>query len=433
VQLQRSYSQSSAKDVSDVIITPALSTRRKRFPNHAAENAALVALAQELANDSQSLFERLASTALELCQAGTAGLSLLENRGEAETFTYNAVAGVYADLQGGLSPRDFSPWGTTLDEGAPQLFSNPGRYFSFFADIDPQVVEALVVPIYGAEPRALGAIWVFSHGTTRSFDAEDVRILSALANFTAAALRGFQTQERLVSLIRTRDEFLSIASHELKTPLTSLKLQTQLRQRKLLKSGPEAFCREKWVQMFQSDDKQFTRLTNLIEDMLDISRIDSGRLALEYEEFDLCDLARDVTERLSAQIANSGSPLSLVLEGPLRGEWDRYRLEQVLINLLTNACRYGSGKPIEVRVFRQGAKAVIQVHDNGIGIAKEHRERIFDRFERAISAAERSGLGLGLYISRNIVELHGGSILLIDSEPGQGSIFLAELPLKRPN
>ena len=237
-----------------------------------------------------------------------------------------------------------------------------------------------------------------------------------------------QTREELEQAIRVRDEFMSIASHELKTPLTSLKLQSHLRKRNLKKGDLSAFTPERLTKMFDSDEKQLERITHLIDDMLDISRISSGKLSMNLERFDLCELIRDIVEQSSEQFVAAGCPIKIEVCQSAVGSWDRFRIEQMVMNLLTNAMRYGAGKLILLQVIALKDRVQIVVHDQGRGIAEENHERIFRKFERAVLGSEISGLGLGLYIVRQILDAHHGSIRL-ESQLGQGATFVVELPL----
>ena len=239
-------------------------------------------------------------------------------------------------------------------------------------------------------------------------------------------------QAELEQALQIRDEFMSIASHELKTPLTSLKLQSQLRKHNLQKGDPSAFTSERLTKMFDADEKQFERITHLIDDMLDVSRITSGKLSISLEPFDLCELVRDLVEQSSEQFVAAGCTVDIEDCRPVIGNWDRFRIEQVVTNLLTNAMRYGAGKSIWVQVNASPVEARIVVRDQGRGIAKENHERIFQRFERAVSGNEISGLGLGLYIVSQILEAHHGSIR-VESELGQGATFVVALPLLERN
>lgn len=230
--------------------------------------------------------------------------------------------------------------------------------------------------------------------------------------------------------VAARDDFLSIASHELKTPLTSLKLQSQVMMRSIKRKDPDALSHEKVTALIKQIDTQTTRLTRLVDDMLDISRIRTGRLKMEMEDVDVCELVHDVIERLMPQfqkVIGEGPEVSICQN--ITAKWDRFRIEQVLTNLLTNAIRYGDGKPVKINVEKLNDQISISVSDQGIGIAPENIEKIFDRFERAgMSASEVSGLGLGLFITKQIVKAHHGDIT-VESTPGKGSTFKVTLPI----
>jgi two-component system OmpR family sensor kinase len=230
--------------------------------------------------------------------------------------------------------------------------------------------------------------------------------------------------------VAARDHFLSIASHELKTPLTSLKLQVQSILRSIHKKDPSVFTPEKLISLVKQIDNQTSRLTRLVDDMLDISRIKTGKLQMEICEVNMNEMVLDVLERLKPQIQTMIGVLPKVnLNKKIIGHWDRFRIEQVIINLMTNAIRYGNGKPIKVKTSLRGNRAKIIIQDQGIGISQDNLIKIFDRFERAgISSHEISGLGLGLFISKEIVHAHKGKIYVL-SQKGKGSTFIVELPL----
>ena len=232
----------------------------------------------------------------------------------------------------------------------------------------------------------------------------------------------------LQQAVSARDEFLSIASHELKTPLTTLKLQSQLRKKRLSKNDETAFTSEKLNQMFTADERQINRLSRLIDDMLDITRIGSGKLIVNPEHVDLKELFKEVIHRFEDQLEAAGCKIHFEYTGKTDGNWDRYRLEQVITNLLTNAMKYGPGKPIHIILKRENDKVVFNFIDEGMGIDIEDHERIFKQFERAINVSEVSGLGLGLYIVKQILEAHNGTIR-VESEKGEGSRFTVELPV----
>ena len=177
-----------------------------------------------------------------------------------------------------------------------------------------------------------------------------------------------------------------------------------------------------------SAGRQVSRLSALVENLLDVSQITSGRLSLSLDDGDLSALVADAVARVRDEVDAAGSTLTLHLEAPLTGRFDRLRMDQVVTNLLQNAIKYGAGTPLEVRVERVGALARITVKDGGIGIAAEDTERIFGRFERAVSARRYGGFGLGLWIARQVAVAHGGTVAVV-SEPGRGATFTVELPL----
>jgi signal transduction histidine kinase len=232
--------------------------------------------------------------------------------------------------------------------------------------------------------------------------------------------------------VRLRDEFLGIASHELKTPLTPLRLKLQLLQRQAngAKLG-NALEAERVSDSLDVALRQVRKLTDLVDNLLDVSRITAGRLRLELEELDLSSVAAELLSRFAPSAVQLGCELELYAPQPVFGRWDRLRVEQVVTNLLSNALKYGAGRPVVVRVEEDGQRARLTVQDQGIGIAEEDLGRIFERFERAVSDRHYGGLGLGLYITRQIVEALGGSIE-VESEPQHGATFTVLLPLTGP-
>lgn len=235
-------------------------------------------------------------------------------------------------------------------------------------------------------------------------------------------------KEEAEKAVRARDEFLSIASHELKTPMTSLKLQIQMRKRNLEKENLAMFAPDRLRQMFEDDSRQVNRIGRLIDDMLDITRLTSGRFNLAKERVDLRDLIQDVMNRFTPQLEAHGIEVKIKAPEEIIGFWDQYRIEQVFINLLTNAIRYGNNKPIHISLSKDAVNAKFIVKDFGIGISPEDQKRIFQQFERVTTTHSTNGLGLGLYIVNQIIEAHGGHITL-ESELGKGSAFAVSLPL----
>lgn len=239
------------------------------------------------------------------------------------------------------------------------------------------------------------------------------------------------SEETLSTALKVRDDFFSIASHELKTPLTSLKLHTQMIQRGIKQKDPTAYSIERINALIEQTDKQTQRLERVVDDMLDISRIKTGKLTIEKELVNLSDLVSDAITRMTGQfqIIPGGAP-RLKLSKDSEGFWDPIRIEQVVTNLLTNALKYGNNKEIDVEVSALPNEVLLSVKDYGRGISPEYKEKIFNSFERGgVSASEISGLGLGLYISKQIVKSHGGEIWA-ESELDKGALFTVKLPRK---
>jgi PAS domain S-box-containing protein len=241
---------------------------------------------------------------------------------------------------------------------------------------------------------------------------DDGKIVSWLGTFTDV--------EESKQAIFARDEFLSIASHELRTPLTALKLRLQS-----LLHGQEIMGKSR--RKLESAARQTERLERLIDNLLDVSRITTGHLELEPEEFELAEATRETCERFRESAVESGFAVEVDARPPLLGVWDRLRFEQVLNNLLSNALKYGNGQPVTVTARAQGENVEIAVSDRGVGIAEADLERIFGQFERATQRRTSGGLGMGLYIARQIVQAHGGWIY-VESRIGSGSTFRVVLP-----
>jgi PAS domain S-box-containing protein len=286
-------------------------------------------------------------------------------------------------------------------------------------------VRSLIVAPMAARGRPLGTM-TFAASAPAYYTRTDLAVLADLAQRAAFAVENARLYEEAQDAIRARDEFLSIASHELRTPLTPLQLLLQgllAERRYTLDEIPVPKLRN----ALQRSERQVRRLNDLITNLLDVSRIKTGLLDLNKESSDLADIVRDVAQRFGETATKSGSSIELGTLVPARGEWDRLRLEQVITNLLANAIKYGRGKPIEVALEESERCFALIVRDHGIGIERSYLERIFERFERAPSSRSYGGLGLGLYISSQIVEAHGGSIE-VESEPVRGSTFTVRLP-----
>jgi PAS domain S-box-containing protein len=285
------------------------------------------------------------------------------------------------------------------------------------------------------EAKSYGVLSVLAG---RPLNENERSFLQVVANVLAAAFARARVEEQLrraereaveergrseqaQRALHERDEFISVAAHELRTPLTALQLKLQGLERGL--GGMNG----KTTHRLEGAVRQTERLARLVDRLLDVSRISQGRLEMAHEEFDLADLVRQIAEDFREPAAQARSPLDLVLPDKAEGSWDRLRIEQVLVNVLSNAVKYGASKPIMVTLEVEGERVRIAVADRGIGISPEDAARIFNRFQRAASIRHYGGLGLGLYITRHIVEAHGGTIS-VQSAVGEGSTFVIDLP-----
>jgi PAS domain S-box-containing protein len=283
--------------------------------------------------------------------------------------------------------------------------------------------SVIIVPI-AAHGEVLGVMTLIWSETPKSYADSDLRFVMDIAHRAGLAVENARLYKRLQVAVQIRDDFVAVAGHELKTPLAALMMQLQLLDRVMARDGDLTRVRERVEKLSRSAE----RLDLLINQMLDVSRITSARLRVEPEPMDLCELVREVIERFSDAAARAHSRIVLTGESRIGGTWDRLRLEQVITNLLSNAIKYGAGKPVEIDVRVEDGEAVLQVTDHGIGIEAEQQKRIFERFERAVSSRDFGGFGLGLWITRQIVEASGGRIA-VESQPGNGACFTVRLPL----
>jgi signal transduction histidine kinase len=237
------------------------------------------------------------------------------------------------------------------------------------------------------------------------------------------------TQAELERSLKMRDDFMSMVAHELRTPLNTLFLETQLREMQLDKGNMEAFSEDLLRRMVARDGRQIQSMIRLINDMVDVSRIRSGKLSIRPAQTELSTLLARIVSDLAQRTEAAGGTIDLHAPQPVEGVWDEFRVEQIIINLLTNALRYGGSKPVKILLTLADGRASIVVRDQGVGISAADQARIFNPFERAGTKDVREGLGLGLYIARQLAESHGGT-LEVQSAPDEGAAFCLTLPLQ---
>jgi len=319
--------------------------------------------------------------------------------------------------------------GTEKTRHIPIVFvTAAGKELNYsFKGYEAGAVDVLYKPL---DPRAVkGKVHAFvAQYEAREAMRRQVEALEAARRQQEATLAELNAaQAQLRHALQMRDEFMSMVSHEMRTPLNTLYLETQLRKMQLERGNMAAFSAEQLQRMVARDDRQIQSIIRLIDDMLDVSRLRSGKLSLRPGPVELSSLLQRVVHDLAPQAAAAGSSIELDAGVEVSGCWDEFRIEQIVVNLLTNALRYGGQQPVHVSLSVAPDWVQIDVRDHGPGIAQEQQEIIFEPYERGASNNVPSGLGLGLYISRQLAQAHGGSLSL-RSRPGEGAVFSLRLP-----
>lgn len=323
-----------------------------------------------------------------------------------------------------------------LSSGASAIHPDIGEAWLRDVAVSPGHLEVMQRLAFGSmltvplryEGTLLGALTLFYDQGRRGHDEDDLTLATEIARRAAAALMNARLYRDTRAAVQLRDDFLSVASHELRTPLTTIDLHVNALLRQLTLHPELPIDPGKLQHKLERTEAQVDRLKALVEQLLDVSRIGTG-LQLERTQCDLVSLAREVLLRFQDPFESGGATFELSAPETLTVTVDRERIDQVLTNLISNALKYGLGRPVELRVEVRGAHAALVVRDQGIGIDPADQERIFGRFERAASITHFPGLGLGLWIVRQIVELHGGEVR-VESQPGQGATFTVVLPLR---
>jgi signal transduction histidine kinase/integral membrane sensor domain MASE1 len=294
--------------------------------------------------------------------------------------------------------------------------------------------STITVPLV-ASSGIPGAMTLASCGPDRRYGPADLGLAEELGRRVGIAVENARLFARSQDAIRSREDFLAIASHELRTPVTSLRLQVQIVERALneelaharqsaeLADGADGLERVIGLIGVLGDDSR--RLVRLVGGLLDVTRIASGQLDLQPDDLDFREVVRGGIDSMRPELSARHVPLTFDAPEPIPGRWDRLRLEQIVANLLSNAIKYGEGKPVDIRAFAEGDQVVLTVEDQGQGIEPAFVDRMFERFERGTTGTQ--GLGLGLYITRQIVESHGGTIEVLN-RPGAGVTFTVRLP-----
>jgi signal transduction histidine kinase len=287
------------------------------------------------------------------------------------------------------------------------------------------VTSCLSVPL-AVRGQVLGAITLGLNTPGRSYGPADLAQAQELARRAATAIENARLYQQAERAIRLRDIFVSVAAHELRTPLLPLRLRLQSTLRRCVRNRssvePDWLIRE-----LTAAEHQTWRLGQLVDQLIDASNLGSGHpLELQRKRVDLCAVVDGVIESMRELIHASGCPLVRELRGPVFGEWDRHRLELVVFQLLHNALKFGLKKPVEVSVVPEAESVRLVVRDHGIGMSASEAAHVFERFSRGVSEQHYGGLGIGLYLVKQVVDAHGG-VLSVESQPGEGSTFTVEL------
>ncbi len=347
----------------------------------------------------------------------------------AESLDYRETFRRAASLIVPASAAGFAVW-VNDEEGRPECVARVGlapdaqRQLAVALETaerkgrEPDVATSTVVrALVGQEGRLGGLALAARRG--RSATAQEEALTKDLARRFANALEQYRLVTELARVARLREDFIMVAAHELRTPITPLLLQLQRLRRTgtLHGSDPKLEDAVRYVK----------RLARLVDVLISATDVRSGRLNVNREPLDLAELVRAVVAESAGRLERAGCTPVLRLQGPVLGRWDRARLEELFTTLLSNAMKFGAGKPVEIDVWRSGDRARLVVRDHGIGIPEELAERIFSPFEQGVEAREYGGLGLGLYLAREIVDAHGGSVQSVPTSGG-GATIVVDLP-----
>lgn len=380
-----------------------------------------------MADSPRQILQTLTDEALELCRAGTAGISIIEDEDKAEVFRWHALSGALSPHLWGTTPRSFSPCGTVVDRNSVLLMTRPERHFRYFADVRPEIVEALLIP-FTVNGRTIGTVWVVMHDEHRHFELEDERLVKDLGDFAAAAYTVHSALDASKEIDRRKDEFLTTVAHELRNPLAAVRNAVQYLHVRL-QAQPDLPLQA----MNDVGRRQLDSMSRIIDDLLDMARIRLGKVELRNEPVSVGTIVQAGVDSCLTLIEASRHQLTISLpDRPVWVEGDPLRLTQVVSNLLNNAAKYTpAGGQIEVIAARGVDEVSITVRDNGIGISDSMLSRVFDLFAQGDTAVERArgGLGIGLTVVRRLVELHGGRIAVRSDGIGKGSEFTVSLPL----
>ena len=415
------------RPASDVIVTELLRHRTPRVPDYKAESEALTRLAKTFAAEPSLVAQRLVDLALHLTDAHSAGLSLEEVVDGQTRFRWVATAGEFSRYVDGTMRRDFSPCQEVVDRDEAVLMREPARVYADIVALHAPIQEALLAPFH-VDGIPVGTVWLLSHDPKRQFDSEDLRTIERLAEMAAIALTTVGLGGRLRHArdeSQRKDTLLALIAHELRNPIAPIKNSVQV-----LKAMSTD---ERQARLLDVIDRQASALNELVYDLTDAASVQNGKLSLRRARISVHEIVSQAIESAHPQMEARGHQLSVRLPTePLVITGDPRRLTQILVNLLTNAAKYTpDGGTITISATADGELLRVEVVDSGIGISPDLLPHVFELFAQGRQDLERpkGGLGIGLFLVRELVHLHGGTVEANSDGEGLGARFTVCLPL----
>jgi signal transduction histidine kinase len=410
-------SEAPTSNFEDIDILYEFGRRSQRLPEYRAEHEAMAVLVAEMAENPRNMLQQLVETAQRLCNADSAGISLLEG----ERFRWAALSGQLAIFPSATMPRDASPCGICINQNAPQLMRLPIRYFPSIPK-EPATVELLLIPFHD-HGKPIGTVWIVAHSDNRKFDREDERIVLFLAQFASAGWQLVKASEEAVESNRKKDEFIAVLSHELRNPISAMEMG--------LYALAGASLDENLQKTVARLDRQTKRIGRVVNDIADLSRLVHRKVLIVRSDIDLRIIVLEVLEEWRERLKAASLTLLVQLpDAPVIIISDRIRLTQVFHNLLSNATKFtDSGRTISLKLDGDHKNVSVQISDTGRGFETGTSEAIFQPFAQfGESGVREHGLELGLAISRQLIELLGGSITAQSDGLGREAMFTLTLP-----
>ena len=437
--LRRTIIGMAPSELSGIDHTGLLQSRPAREPDYKSENEALSRLAETLATKPDQIAHELASAAMRLTGAGSAGISLEERHNGEHQFRWVATAGALEPYLNGTVPYHMSPCGEVVERNGTLLLCRPARRYAYINELALPVEEVLLVPFHrGGKPA--GTVWVVSHDGRKHFDAEDLRLVLSLTRFAAIATQTVgvvnvlraenRLQEQALAASREEDQrkdnFLAVLSHEMRNPLSAISTAAAVLKQLNQHAAPPQ------QQALECIARQTAQLQALVDDLTDLASIKSGRVTLHRQALVLQDIVAKALDSCNAALQAKRHRLRVNMpEEPVRLEGDEVKLTQVLVNLFNNAIKYTPpGGDIGLDIQQRHGRVTLSVTDTGVGIPAALLPRIFDMFMQ-VPRADRprySGLGIGLALVEQFVRLHHGTITAHSEGENRGSRFTVDLP-----